>query len=113
MHRAGALEREQLQLEDWQQAQDRLAETEQRMTDVVEELGLTGLVTSITFLSSFFSSSIFSHTFYPLLFATFLSVFYLSGLAPLQKLSFSFTFLSLLPFFSFPLFSCLPFSPSV
>jgi transposase len=50
-HRAGALERVQLLLEDWQHAQDRLTETEQRMTAVLGELGLTALATSITGLS--------------------------------------------------------------
>jgi hypothetical protein len=44
-HRPGALERVALLLEDWQHARHRLAETEQRMTGVVDELGLTGLVT--------------------------------------------------------------------
>src|SRR5262252_9404258 len=38
-HRAGALERVQLLLEDWQHTQDRLAETERRMTAVLGELG--------------------------------------------------------------------------
>ena len=51
-HRPGALERVQLLLEDWQLTKTRLAETESRMTTVVDELGLTALVTSITGLSA-------------------------------------------------------------
>ena len=51
-HRPGALERVQLLAEDWRYAQDRLAETERRMTAVLDELGLTGLVTSMTGLSA-------------------------------------------------------------
>ena len=50
-HRPGALERVQLLLEDWQLTKTRLADTEQRMTGVLDELGLTALVTSITGLS--------------------------------------------------------------
>lgn len=50
-HRAGALERVQLLLEDWQHAQDRLTDTERRMTAVLDELGLTTLATSITGLA--------------------------------------------------------------
>jgi hypothetical protein len=42
-HRPGALERVQLLPEDWQNAQRRLAETDQRMICVVDELGLTRL----------------------------------------------------------------------
>ena len=51
-HRPGALERVQLLLADWQHDQDRLAETEHRMLAVLDELGLTDLVTSITGLSA-------------------------------------------------------------
>jgi transposase len=51
-HRPGALERVELLAEDWQHARDRLAETERRMTAVLDELGLTALVTSMTGLSA-------------------------------------------------------------
>jgi hypothetical protein len=47
-HRFGVLERVQLLLEDWQLTTARLAETKRRMTSVVDELGLTALVTSGT-----------------------------------------------------------------
>ena len=51
-HRAGALERVQLLLEDWNHAKTRLADTEQRMVAVLDELGLTELVTSIPGISA-------------------------------------------------------------
>ena len=50
-HLAGALERVQLLLEDWQLTKTRLTQAGQRMTAVLDELGLTALVTSITGLS--------------------------------------------------------------
>jgi transposase len=49
--RHGALERVQLLLDDWRDTQARLADTEQRLVTVLDELGLTGLVTSIPGLS--------------------------------------------------------------
>jgi hypothetical protein len=50
-HRPGALERVQLLLEDWTLTHQRIIETETRMTAVLDELGLTRLVTSIPELS--------------------------------------------------------------
>jgi transposase len=47
-HRVGALERVALLLEDWHHAHQRLADTETRMIAVLDELGLTEQVTSIT-----------------------------------------------------------------
>ena len=69
-HRPGALERVQLLLEDWQHARERLAGTEQRMTSVLDELGLTGLVTSITGLSAVGAAAILAETGDPRRFAT-------------------------------------------
>jgi hypothetical protein len=46
-HRRGALERLQLLLEDWAETQRKLADTETRMTAVLDELQLTELATSI------------------------------------------------------------------
>ena len=40
-HRPGALERVALLLQDWNHAHRRLADTEQRMMGVLDELGLT------------------------------------------------------------------------
>jgi transposase len=51
-HRAGAMERVQLLLEDWQHAHVRLGDTETRMITVLDDLGLTSLVTSITGISA-------------------------------------------------------------
>ena len=61
-HRAGALERVQLLLEDWQLTKTRLTETERRMTGVLDELGLTALVTSITGLSPVGAAAILAET---------------------------------------------------
>lgn len=69
-HRAGVMERVQLLLEDWRHAHARLADTEQRMTSVLDELGLTGLVTSITGISAVGGAAILAQTGDPRRFAT-------------------------------------------
>jgi transposase len=61
-HRPGALERVALPLEDRQLTQDRISQTEQRMTAVLGELGLTALVTSITGLSPVGAAAILAET---------------------------------------------------
>jgi transposase len=61
-HRPGVLERVAILLGDWEHAQDRLAETERRMTAVLGELGLTGLVTSMTGLSVTGAAAILAET---------------------------------------------------
>jgi hypothetical protein len=68
--RPGALERVQLLLEDWQLTQDRISQTEQRMTAVAGELGLTALVTSITGMSPAGAAAILAETGDPRRFAT-------------------------------------------
>ncbi len=90
-HRAGALERVQLLLEDWKHAQDRLTETERRMTAVLDELGLTALATSITGLSPTGAAAILAETGDPRRFATGRAVVKHAGLAPREKLSGAFT----------------------
>ena len=90
-HRAGALERVQLLLEDWRTAHHRLADTEQRMTGVLDELGLTGLVTSMTGLSAIGAAAILAETGDPRRFATARAVVKHAGLAPREKLSGAFT----------------------
>jgi transposase len=50
-HRLGALERVTFLLADWWHAGQRLADTERRMTEVLDELNLTEVVTSIPGLS--------------------------------------------------------------
>jgi transposase len=90
-HRPGALERVQLLAEDWRHAQDRLAETERRMTAVLDELGLTALVTSMTGLSAIGAAAILAETGDPKRFATGRAVVKHAGLAPREKLSGAFT----------------------
>ena len=90
-HRPGALERVQLLAEDWQLTKDRLAETEQRMTAVLGELGLTALATSITGLSPAGAAAILAETGDPGRFATARAVARHAGLAPREKLSGAFT----------------------
>jgi transposase len=90
-HRVGALERVQLLAEDWQLTKDRLAETEQRMTAVLGELGLTALATSITGLSPVGAAAILAETGDPTRFATARAVVKHAGLAPREKLSGAFT----------------------
>jgi transposase len=90
-HRAGALERVQLLLEDWELTRHRLAETGQRMTGVLEELGLTALVTSITGLSPVGAAAILAETGDPRRFATARALVKHAGLAPREKLSGAFT----------------------
>jgi transposase len=86
-HRAGALERVQLLLEDWQLTRTRLAQAEQRMTGVLDELGLTALVTSITGLSPVGAAAILAQTGDPRRFATARALARHAGLAPREKLS--------------------------
>jgi len=86
-HRPGALERVQLLAEDWEHTRDRLAETERRMTAVPGELGLTGLVTSMTGLSAIGAAAILAGTGDPRRFATARAVARHAGLAPREKLS--------------------------
>ena len=90
-HRPGALERVQLLLEDWQHDQHRLAETETRMTAVLDELGLTALVTSITGISAVGAAAILAQTGDPRRFATARALVKHAGLAPREKLSGTFT----------------------
>ena len=84
-HRAGALERVQLLAEDWQLTKSRLAQAEQRMTAVLDELGLTGLVTSITGLSPVGAAAILAETGDPRRFATARAVDGHADLAPSRR----------------------------
>ena len=90
-HRAGALERVQLLLEDWAHAHQRLADTEARMTGVLDELELTGLVTSITGISAVGAAAILAQTGDPRRFATARALVKHAGLAPREKQSGTFT----------------------
>ena len=86
-HRVGALERVALLLGDWRQTQLRLADTEARMTSVLDELQLTALATSITGLSAIGAAAILAETGDPRRFATARALVKHSGLAPREKLS--------------------------
>jgi transposase len=90
-HRPGALERVQLLMEDWQLTKTRLDDTEQRMTAVLDELGLTALATSITGLSPVGAAAILAETGDPRRFATARALVKHAGLAPREKLSGAFT----------------------
>lgn len=90
-HRAGALERVQLLLEDWTLTHQRLTDAETRMTGVLDELGLTKLVTSITGLSAIGAAAILAETGDPRRFATARALVKHAGLAPREKLSGNFT----------------------
>jgi transposase len=86
-HRPGALERVAFLLQDWQAAAGKLADTETRMTDVLDELKLTELVTSIPGLSAVGAAAILAQTGDPNRFACARSLVKHAGLAPREKLS--------------------------
>jgi transposase len=86
-HRRGALERAGLVLEDWDLDRKRLAETERRMVEVLDELELTSLVTSIHGISTVGAAAILAETGDPHRFATARAMVKHAGLAPREKLS--------------------------
>jgi transposase len=86
-HRAGALERVALVLGDWLQTHRRLRDTETRMTAVLDELRLTGLVTSITGLSPIGAAAILAETGDPKRFTSARALVKHAGLAPRENLS--------------------------
>jgi transposase len=90
-HRRGALERVALLLQDWDHTQRRMADIETRMLTVLDELGLTELVTSITGLSAVGAAAILAETGDPARFATARALVKHAGLAPREKLSGTFT----------------------
>ena len=87
VHRPGALERVQLLLQDWRQTQRNLADTEARMTAVLDELHLTELATSITGLSALGAAAILAETGDLNRFDTARALVKHAGLAPREKLS--------------------------
>jgi transposase len=86
-HRRGALERVALLLQDWTLTHQRIAETQTRMTGVLDELGLTRLVTSITGRSAIGAAAILAQTGDPRRFTTARALVKHAGLAPREKLS--------------------------
>jgi transposase len=86
-HRAGALERVALLLEDWTHAHGRLADTEARMLGVLNELQLSELVTSIPGISPLGAAAVLAQSGDPRRFTTARALVKHAGLAPRQKLS--------------------------
>ncbi len=87
----GALERVAMVLADWEVDHTRLAETEHRMTAVLDELGLTTLATSIHGISPVGAAAILAETGDPRRFATGRALVKHAGLAPREKKSGTFT----------------------
>ncbi len=86
-HRPGALERAGLAMRDWHDTRDRLATVEARMTAVLDDLGLTGLVTSIAGLTAVGAATILAETGDPARFATPRSLVKHAGLCPRDNAS--------------------------
>ena len=86
-HRAGAFERVQLLVEDWTHDRQRLADSEARMTSVLDELQLTELACSIPGISAVSAAAILAQTGDPRRFATARALVKHAGLAPREKLS--------------------------
>jgi hypothetical protein len=61
-HRAGALERAQLVLRDWQHTRRGLNQVQARMVAVLDQLGLTTLVTSIQGLTAVSAATLLAET---------------------------------------------------
>jgi transposase len=86
-HRPGALERVAFLLADWQDAGVKLADTETRMTSVLDGLELTTLATSIPGLSVVGAAAILAETGDLNRFASARALVKHAGLAPREKLS--------------------------
>jgi transposase len=86
-HRPGALERAGLVLGDWQDTRQRLATAEARMVAVLDDLGLTGLVTTIGGLTPVGAAAILAESGDPARFATPRSVARHAGLCPRDNAS--------------------------
>jgi len=69
-HRPGALERAHLALGEWRDTRARLADIETRMVTVLDDLGLTALVTTIAGLTPVGAAAILAETGGPARFAT-------------------------------------------
>jgi transposase len=86
-HRPGALERACLAIADWHDTLDRLAAVEARMITVLDDLGLTGLVTSIAGLTAVGAAAILAETGDLNRFATPRSLVKHAGLCPRDNAS--------------------------
>ena len=86
-HRAGVFERIGWILDDWDAARTNQAEVEQHMTDALDQLGLTQLVTSIDGLSPVGAAAILAETGDLTRFTSARAIVKLAGLAPRERLS--------------------------
>lgn len=85
VQRRGALERAAMVFEDWHTIRARLADTQARMTDILAELDLTELVTSITGLSVVGAAQILAESGDPNRFASPRSLVKHAGLCPREN----------------------------
>lgn len=90
VQRRGALERVSMLMDDWRSALARLREVESRMISVLDELDLTGLVTSIPGISAVGAAVILAETGDPHRFTTARSVVKHAGLNPAENTSATF-----------------------
>jgi transposase len=86
-HRPGALERAGLAMSDWHDTLERLAAVEARMVAVLDDLGLTALVTSIAGLTAVGAAAILAETGDPARFASPRSLVKHAGLCPRDNAS--------------------------
>jgi len=86
-HRPGALERAGLAMADWHDTTERLACTETRMVTILDDLGLTGLVTTIAGPTPVGAAAILAETGDPARFATPRSLVKHAGLCPRDNAS--------------------------
>ncbi len=86
-HRPGALARAGLAMRDWHDTLDRLATVEARMTAVLDDLGLTGLVTSIAGRTAVGAAAILAENGDPARFTTPRSLARHAGLCPRDNAS--------------------------
>jgi transposase len=87
VHRPGALERAHLALGDWRDTRARLAGAEARMAEVLDDLGLTALVTTIAGLTPAGAAAILAETGDPARFASPRSLVKHAGLCPRDNAS--------------------------
>jgi len=87
VHRPGALERAQLALGDWQDTRAQLADVEARMAAILDDLQLTGLVTTIAGLTPAGAAAILAETGDPAWFTSGRSLVKHAGLCPRDNAS--------------------------
>lgn len=90
-HRTGAFERAEWVLGDWDTARTQQVDVETRMVDVLDELELTTLVTSIPGLSAVGAAAILAETGDLSRFTSARAVVKHAGLAPRERISGTFT----------------------